>query len=246
MSSTNAKKKVKRPKKTPKYRSRVLIEWIMDRSGSMQSTWSEDLNGFKAFVEKLRSDDSVDQFFSLTTFDTLIDRPLVCLPLDQVKPEILADYGPRGGTALYDALGTALLDIETRENDFDKIIVVVVTDGFNNSSRTYSKTQLNAIVDKRLQTGKYTFTYLGTQPETWAESEAKGLGMWAAGTIQMSGQAIHRAGTYTVVADSLNAFKAAPERSTRSLYASYADPVAMACFDMKIADDTDLDGTTSK
>lgn len=231
------KKKVTKP--ATKYRQRVLIEWIQDRSGSMRATWTEDLNGFKVFVQDLLKDDSVDQYLSLTCFDTVVERPLSCVPLAEVKPEILAEYGPRGGTALYDALGTALKSIEARESDFDKIIVVVVTDGEENSSRSFTKTALNGMVDGRLQTNKYTFTYLGTQPETWGDAQS--LGVSAGNSVKMSASGLHRGSTYAVTAASLNAFKSSEFTMTRSLYADYGDKAVMGSINMCVADDTPSD-----
>jgi len=54
--------------------SKVLVNFVQDRSGSMQSVWAETLSGFRKFIEDLRvsaARDGVDYLFSLTIFDTL-------------------------------------------------------------------------------------------------------------------------------------------------------------------------------
>ena len=58
------------------HKTKVLVNFIQDRSGSMTPVWEETLNGFKCFLNDLREKgaaDGIDYLFSLTTFDALID-----------------------------------------------------------------------------------------------------------------------------------------------------------------------------
>ena len=159
---------------------KVLISFIQDRSGSMQSVWEETLNGFKTYVEGLqedqKKDNEIEYLFSLTTFDTLIEAPYVGKPINDVSSEELKTHGPRGMTALYDAVGKTL---QAHDDDktltFEKAIVVIVTDGQENSSREWSKDALHAAIDERIKRGNWTFTYLGTQPETWDDAQSLGV-----------------------------------------------------------------------
>ena len=217
-------------KKTVAQRNRVLIEFIQDRSGSMDKSWQETLSGFKVFVDDLAKQKGADHFLSLTTFDTLVDRPLSCVPIKDVKPAILAEYGPRGGTALYDAVGDVLTGIDSRAAEFDKIIVVIVTDGQENSSRIFEKDAVNTLVDARLQKGNYTFTYLGTQPETWDDASKIGF---AAGQTVVWDQG-HTGSTYRVMAQSLGNFTRSAEARTDSLFSTYANASDLEDANMKV------------
>ena len=162
---------------------KVLVEFIQDRSFSMKgdenfNLWLETVGGFKTFVEKLRkegADKGIDYTFSLTTFDTLVDTPIIATPINKVDLDVLKDYGPRGSTALYDAVGTAILNIDKNRNGAEKVICVIVTDGQENSSREWKKAALHTIIDERLNAGDWTFMYLGTQPETWDDAGAVGI-----------------------------------------------------------------------
>src|SRR5436190_16021436 len=148
-------------------KTRVLVNLIQDRSGSMASVWQETVNGFTIFIKDLKEkgrQDGVDYLFSLTVFDTLIETPFLAVPIEQVPEEALAKHGPRGSTALYDAAGKTLEAITQSRHGADKIIVAIVTDGQENSSREWSKDNLNIAIEDRLKQGNWSFIYLGTQP----------------------------------------------------------------------------------
>jgi hypothetical protein len=183
---------------------KVLVNFIQDRSGSMETVWQETLSGFKKFVEGLRdgaSKDGVEYLFSLTTFDTQVETPIVGQPIASVSPDELAKHGPRGSTALYDAVGTTIKNTEDNINSLaaDKIIVVIVTDGHENSSREWNKDTLHKSIEAKLKLGNWTFTYLGTQPETWADAGALGIAMGAVASYQGK----HAAASYGMTANAV-------------------------------------------
>ena len=130
-----AKKAAKSPKK-------ILLSFIQDRSGSMANVWTETLSGFKTYVQDMKADQDseVEYIFSLTAFDTQIDKPYLGVPIASVDGEMLTKFGPRGGTALYDAVGKTLQAIDDDKSiTFDKAIVIICTDGEENQSREWSK-----------------------------------------------------------------------------------------------------------
>ncbi len=207
--------------------TKVLVNFIQDRSGSMGSVWMETLSGFKSFVEDLKkkgAEDSIDYLFSLTTFDTLVECPFIASPVADVPSDALASYGPRGSTALYDAVGKTIENTAADSKGADKIICVIVTDGQENSSREWSKDALNQVIAGKLDLGNWTFTYLGTQPETWDDASSLGIGVGA--TASYSGQQAQA--TYHVVLDSVHAMATSSDRQSLNLFRSkHADPGAM-------------------
>lgn len=170
---------------------KILVNFIQDRSGSMASVWQETLSGFKTYVDGLhedqKKDNEVEYLFSLTTFDTIIETPHVGTKIADVDGTVLKNHGPRGSTALYDAVGKTLQAIDDDKLlTFDKAIVVIVTDGEENSSREWSKDALHSAIDERVKRGNWTFTYLGTQPETWDEAKSIGVGVGASANYTAS------------------------------------------------------------
>lgn len=190
---------------------KVLVQFIQDRSGSMSSVWNETMSGFKNFVEGLqKGDDNVEYLFSLTTFDTLIEMPLKEVPVSQVSVSELDKCSPRGSTALYDAVGKTL---EATKTVADKYICVIVTDGQENSSREWSKDAVHSAIDAKIKLGNWTFTYLGTQPETWDDASSLGIGVGATSTYDP----LRSGATYTVMTNSVKAFASSPQMAAASL-----------------------------
>jgi uncharacterized protein YegL len=225
---------------------KILISFIQDRSGSMSSAWNETLNGFKKYVEDMQADQAKDNevayLFSLTTFDTQINTPYVAVPIADVDSAKLKDFGPRGSTALYDAVGKTLqAHDDDKSLSFDKAIVVIVTDGQENASREWSKTALHAAIDDRIKRGNWTFTYLGTQPETWDDASSLGMGVGASATYN----AQNAGATYaTMAAASMKMARGVSGQSTSFFHDNTT--VAMRCaVGMKTADDADPVGVGS-
>lgn len=227
---------------------KVLISFIQDRSGSMQSVWEETLNGFKTYVESMqedqKKDNEVEYLFSLTTFDTLIETPYVGKAINDVEGSELGKHGPRGMTALYDAVGKTLQAIDDDKNlTFDKAIVLIVTDGEENASREWSKEALHAAIDERIKRGNWSFTYLGTQPETWNEASSLGVGVGASAIYD----AANAHATYKTMAyASAQGGRSAPGQS-RSFLADNTTVSMRSAVGMRMAtDDSDLADLVTK
>lgn len=214
--------------------TKVLVNFIQDRSGSMGSVWPETLNGYKSFVEDLQKkgrEDGVDYLFSLTVFDTVVDCPFIAEAIDNIKPDGLAAFGPRGSTALYDAVGKTVENISADSKGADKIIVVIVTDGQENSSREWSKDALNQVIAGKLDLGNWTFTYLGTQPETWDDAQALGIAVGA--TAGYSGNMSNA--VYSTVSDAVHNLSASSSRASSALFSSkHARREMMASAGMRV------------
>lgn len=228
--------------KTATPAKKVLISFIQDRSGSMSSAWDETLNGFKTYIAKMQADQQreVEYLFSLTTFDTQIDTPYVGVPIADVDGGKLKSFGPRGSTALYDAVGKTLQAHDDDKNlSFESAIVVIVTDGQENSSREWSKTALHTAIDDRIKRGNWTFTYLGTQPETWDDAQSLGMGKGASATYnaQNAGATYDMMASATINYGRAQGGSAVPIQS-RSFLHDNTTPMMRCSVGMKTADDT--------
>lgn len=224
--------------------SKVLINFIQDRSGSMSDGWKETLNGFKVFVNDLKTNgkkDGVEYLFSLTTFDTLIDTPIIAQPIDSVDENALVAHGPRGNTALYDAVGVTIQNVEKESHGAEKIICVIVTDGYENSSREWTKDSLHAAVEAKLTLGNWTFTYLGTQPETWDDAAAMGVHMGSTRSYTKS----QAPAAYVATSGALHKMSTSAARGSRTVMASYLDDSVMASAGMGKHPDEDDPGVPS-
>ena len=145
---------------------------ILDESGSMGSIYEQALGGANETIQTIRaaqaSADDQKQFLTFVTFDsgdresvrTVIDTK----PIEQVKDLTRDDYRPNGCTPLYDAMGRSLTALEQKVTDDDQVLVTIITDGMENSSREFSGASVCEIV-KRLRAKGWTFVYIGANQD---------------------------------------------------------------------------------
>lgn len=126
---------------------------LMDRSGSMSSMWGEAIDGVNEFVKKL---DDVNVKF--TIFDDIsIDVVRNC-HASNWDPVTTNEISPRGWTPLLDASGRAMTDILAEKPE--RAVLVIVTDGYENASREFTKDSVKALIEK-MNKANYEIVYLG-------------------------------------------------------------------------------------
>ncbi|MFC6010072.1 VWA domain-containing protein [Nocardia lasii] len=101
---------------------------------------------------------------TLAQFDTTYDVVYANVPLDQVPAPSVQ---PRGGTALYDALGTLVTSVgaelaaRPEAERPGTVIVVVLTDGHENSSREWTHAAVKSLITQQQDVYNWTFVFLG-------------------------------------------------------------------------------------
>jgi len=155
---------------------------IMDRSGSMHSIKGAMEEGFAHFMaEQRKIPDPCNVTFY--RFNCAIDKVFEERPLQQVEPILLE---PTGGTALLDAMGTAIVNVGARlaakpeDQRPGKVVVVVITDGQENASSEYSKARVAELVKQQSETYNWQFAFLGANIDAFAVAAA--LNIQARGT----------------------------------------------------------------
>jgi hypothetical protein len=130
---------------------------LLDRSGSMneKGRWAESIGAINGYVEKLTVD---NVRYQVATFDNISYDVLRALGADKWVPLRVDEVSPRGGTPLYDAAGRLLTDV-MRDNP-TKAVIVIVTDGFENSSTEYTHKQISGLI-KEVESKGYAVVFLG-------------------------------------------------------------------------------------
>lgn len=134
---------------------------VVDRSGSMHATRADAQGGIDTL---LNEQFALDLPFTLTLveFDGAIDTVVAMTP---ERPSYT--LVPRGSTALYDAMGQAIVktgaDLFALEEDErpNNVIFVVVTDGGENASREYDFQSLQALIEQQKSIYNWTFQFIG-------------------------------------------------------------------------------------
>ena len=154
------------------------IALVVDRSGSMQSIAADMNGGMATFLSEqaaLPGEVTVD----VTIFDTEVDTPYTLVDALDVEFPILV---PRGGTALNDALCTTIVKLGESLAKMDEanrpehVIVLVVTDGEENSSREYTTEQAKAMVGKQIEEWQWEFIFMAANIDAFAAARDYGIG----------------------------------------------------------------------
>lgn len=148
----------------------TVVNFILDMSGSMTNVWDATIDGFNEYVQGLKNDGS-DYRISLTIFDTVVENPYTNVPIEKVKELTRKVYHPRGATALYDAVCSTVNKVHESANSNEKHLVVIMTDGEENSSREYSSKDMKALKEKLTAEGNWTFVFLGANQDAWATAQ---------------------------------------------------------------------------
>jgi hypothetical protein len=153
----------------------TLIGVILDRSGSMASVCEPTIAGFNEFLHtQQRQHDGGRAIMSLTQFDDRYEVNFIGEPIENVPDLDTESYVPRGMTALYDAIGRTIHEIEawTRaENWQERVLVLIVTDGQENASREYNSDAVSALIDQKERDG-WNFAYMGANQDSYAVSDS--------------------------------------------------------------------------
>ena len=151
---------------------RSLI-FLLDRSGSMETCCDDTIGGFNSFV---KDQAALGGKLTLIQFDHEYLMSYENKPLGEVEPLTKTTFKPRGSTALLDAIGRAIKECKTESIP----TIIILTDGQENSSRTYTKAHIKDIIFERQKEG-WTFMYLGANQDAFAE--AGSIGIDPAGTM---------------------------------------------------------------
>jgi uncharacterized protein YegL len=194
------------------------IVFILDRSGSMGGLESDTIGGYNAFLKKQQE---VEGAARVTTvlfddkYETLHDR----LDLKKAKPLTSKEYFVRGSTALLDAVGKTVSIFKHRqeagESDFqaEKVIFIITTDGYENSSSEYNYQQVKQLVEAQTAKG-WEFVFLGANIDAVGTAGNMGIKASRSKNYHNDGQGISL--NYDVLSDAVQAYRSAPKAAPMS------------------------------
>ncbi|WP_378736460.1 VWA domain-containing protein [Nocardia brasiliensis] len=194
----------------------TLIAVLLDRSGSMQSIKSDTEGGFSAFIEEQRKVPKTIEV-TLAQFDTEYECLYSNRPIAQVPP---LDLQPRGMTALYDAVGRLITDIgaelakRPEPERPSTVIVVVLTDGHENSSKEWSHAAVKSLITQQQEVYSWNFLFLGANMDAVAIGTEMGFDPRNSITYAAAPQGV--SGVFRAAAASSARLQAAPPGSAPS------------------------------
>lgn len=152
-------------------KTRIFNLIIIDESGSMQSIKKEAIDSVNETIQTIRTaqkkHEEQEHFVSLVTFNDDVKTVHDCVPVSEVTELTSETYQPACCTALYDAMGLSVNALRKKVADVDKVLVTVVTDGYENASKEYSGKAIKALVDE-LKAKGWVFAYIGANQDVEA------------------------------------------------------------------------------
>lgn len=161
----------------------TLLVAVIDKSGSMHEKREDVVGGYNRFLAEQQEFPDPCRMLRVK-FNTEVEVVDIGGPIQirDAKPMDLAAksgeqaYLPGGLTALYDALMAGVGMADKHRAPGERVLVLVITDGLENSSRETTMAQVQAMIQAKQAAGGWTFAYFGEAPERWARDTGMHMG----------------------------------------------------------------------
>lgn len=160
--------------------NKTAIIIVLDRSGSMASAQDQTISGFNEFIESQKNLPG-EALVSLVLFSHEVSTAYTNKPVQNVPSLSRENYQPDGLTALYDAVGQTIdkvgrdLDALPEAEKPGKVVFVIQTDGFENSSRQYNISRVQDLIRQQRDEWQWQFLFLGADQDAWLTGALLGI-----------------------------------------------------------------------
>lgn len=156
------------------------LVFILDKSGSMGGLETDTIGGYNSMLEKQRSVEG-ECFITTVLFDNHYELLHDRIDIRAVRPITQKEYSVGGSTALLDAIGNTIHKIgNAQKNTSDEyraenVMLVIITDGMENSSSEYSSEQIRHMIEQRKEKYGWEFIFLGANIDAVETAEGFGI-----------------------------------------------------------------------
>jgi len=174
------------------------IIFLLDKSGSMYGSEKDTIGGFNSIIKEQKSDE-VQAKVTTILFDHEYEMLYKRKDLFDVDELTEKEYQVRGSTALLDAIGRTIITMQKEISG--KVLFVITTDGRENSSVEFTKTQIKNLITN----SNWEFLYLGADIDSYGEAAGIGINH-------------ERVANYRKTADGINEMYNSVSKATTMLY----------------------------
>lgn len=146
----------------------VEIVMLLDRSGSMALIQSDMEGAINTYVKDQQKSNPKAKF-TFAQFDTEYELLHDGVDIKSIKH---LELHPRGNTALLDAIGKTINVTSQRSKNM--VLFVIVTDGQENSSHEFSRSQIFDMIKVQKDNG-WDFVFLGANQDAIQAGEGIGI-----------------------------------------------------------------------
>ena len=171
----------------------IHVCFIIDESGSMFNSTTDVVEGFKKVIDEQKSIKDGTCSISLYKFNDNVNEIYIGKDINEVELLKKGEYGtyeissinflykthndptyyfPEGNTAMFDGIGTSIDNIGVwlsnmpEEERPEKNLIVIMTDGMENSSKKYTEEMVRNRIQHQTEKYSWTFVYMGTDITT--------------------------------------------------------------------------------
>jgi uncharacterized protein YegL len=155
----------------------TVIALVTDRSGSMSMIASDMDGAIENLIKEQKELPGQCQVLQ-NVFDTVFDR---AVPLTDINDFVPAKIIARGMTALYDAIGITVTELGAdlrampEADRPGKVLIVIITDGLENSSSEYTTGTIKDLITQQRETYNWDFVFLGANQDAVLTGESMGI-----------------------------------------------------------------------
>jgi uncharacterized protein YegL len=186
------------------------LVFIIDRSGSMGGLESDTIGGFNSMLKQQQAEEG-EAIVTTVLFDDQYELLHDRIDINAVAPLTDKDYTVRGMTALLDAIGKTIHKIrkaqkKTKEEyRAEKVMFVIITDGYENSSRKYTADMIKQRIEHQKEKHGWEFVFFGANMD--AISEAAKIGINADNAHNYNADSYGTQNTYAFMSCITSAFR---------------------------------------
>lgn len=153
---------------------------VLDESGSMADVVSDTIGGYNTFIETHQALPG-EAKLTLVKFDTKYDIVHNGVDIKDVPKLDNKTYVPGSMTALLDAVGRTIdevgkrLDATPEDEKPGKVIMMIITDGEENSSKEYTLQQVKEKMKHQQDTYQWEVIFLGADQDAWSNAQSMGV-----------------------------------------------------------------------
>lgn len=145
------------------------VIFVIDKSGSMGGSEDNTISSFNEYIDKEKNNKfktTITTILFSDTFHYLHNN----VNISKISRLTREDYVVGGCTALYDALGNAIIDVDKR--DTDKVLFIIITDGYENASREFNNNNIRKMIKDHKN---FEFIYIGADIDSYAAGSSIGI-----------------------------------------------------------------------
>lgn len=143
------------------------VIFLLDRSGSMGGIEKDTIGGYNSYIDSQRGKNvKVTTILFDDKYEVLHNR----VDVDNIKKLTNKEYYVRGCTALLDAIGKTIREMEDKNPN--RVMFVITTDGYENASKEYNKSQIKELIESHKD---WKFMYIGADIDSYSEGRSIGI-----------------------------------------------------------------------